>query len=385
MIIPRISIRAAVDLNRVRRTTGLVNVRICITVKRKRIYYSTPYNIRPDQWDPKSHQLKSTAQNSRVINSDLRKRIHQMEQKIFEHGYLNKAITPEAIRDLFDEGKGEKVQGIFQFGHQLIEELRGKFAEETLSNYITELKRIDQLFPGITFDEFKPHHLAQLEKQMIDQKLSNNTIFKSFKVMKKLFNVAIQREITSNYPFRNYSNPKYEQTDRTYLSEAEVDRIEALLDLPLDESIRRTVLYFLLGCFSGLRFSDWLRFGPAMVRDDRLILRAKKNGEFISLKIHDRLKRIIDQITDPPFVEQTTNQHLKAISRMADIDKKITSHVARHSFAVRCAEYGISVETTAQLMGITVKTCAIYYKVTNRKIDSEFSRFLNPEHKSKQR
>ena len=51
--------------------------------------------------------------------------------------------------------------------------------------------------------------------------------------------------------------------------------------------------------------------------------------------------------------------------------KKLTTHVARHSFAVRCAELGISIETTAEFMGITVRSCHIYYRITNKKIDNE--------------
>jgi integrase len=53
--------------------------------------------------------------------------------------------------------------------------------------------------------------------------------------------------------------------------------------------------------------------------------------------------------------------------------KKITTHCARHTFAITmCAEAGISAETCAELMAITLKTCVDnYYKVTNLKIDKE--------------
>ena len=80
-----------------------------------------------------------------------------------------------------------------------------------------------------------------------------------------------------------------------------------------------------------------------------------------------RILKIKDLKLDP---EPKTNENLKGLGKLAGIKKKLTSHVARHSFAVRCAELGISIETTAQLVGVAVKTFLIYYKVTNRKIDT---------------
>ena len=69
------------------------------------------------------------------------------------------------------------------------------------------------------------------------------------------------------------------------------------------------------------------------------------------------------------------NETLKILAKMVGIKKNVTTHVARHSFAVRCAELGISIETTAELMGVTVKTCQIYYRITGRKIDMEVERW----------
>jgi integrase len=64
------------------------------------------------------------------------------------------------------------------------------------------------------------------------------------------------------------------------------------------------------------------------------------------------------------------NRTLKGI---AGIKKRITTHTGRHTFAITmCAEAGISAETCAELMGITIATCVNnYYRVTNRKIDKE--------------
>jgi site-specific recombinase XerD len=374
----------SIDKNRINQS-GTVKIRICITVNGHRTYLPTPHQIIPDGWDTTTRKVIPSVVNHQWINSDIRRRIYELESKLIEAGYQNKHISPSGIRSLM---KGKSPTGVFEYGTRLVNELSGKYSPDTLSNYKSELKRFNQFFPGITFDEVKVEHLRKYEQHLIGMKLANNTIHKSWKVLKKIFNSARRDEITNHYPFRNFDNPKYIQTDRTHLSQSEVEKIEAAMDLPMSQGMKISALFFLFGCYSGLRFSDWQRFNPAMVREGRLILRAKKNGELVSLKIHPLLEKVIEQIQDLPrgvMAEQKTNEELKGLSKLAGIDKKITTHVARHSFAVRCAELGISIETTAALMGITVKTCTIYYKITNRKIDSEFEKWdrLSPGHKNK--
>ena len=108
------------------------------------------------------------------------------------------------------------------------------------------------------------------------------------------------------------------------------------------------------------------------MRDGWLFLRAKKNGEDVTMPVAGRLARHLERVRVTPLtlVEQVINRTLKNVG---GIQKKISSHTARHSFAITlCAEQGISAETCAELMGITLVTCVNnYYKVTNRKIDKE--------------
>ncbi len=71
--------------------------------------------------------------------------------------------------------------------------------------------------------------------------------------------------------------------------------------------------------------------------------------------------------------EPTINEKLKVIANKNEIPKHLTSHTGRHTFAISlCADRGISSETCAELMGITINTCVEnYYRISNRKIDSE--------------
>lgn len=268
---------------------------------------------------------------------------------------------------------------ISTYANSLIKEIETKYEPDTISNFKFELSRILAFDPDATFDSVNPSWLRRYEQSLIKQGLANNTIHKAWKFLRKIFNSAIADKVTSNYPFKHHDNPKYQQTDRTFLMIEEVDKIEEILLKPITNTQRTVALYFLLGCYSGLRFSDWQRYNrKGFVMGDRLLTRTKKTGDLVSLKIHARLNKILfalDHLESELPVEQNTNSELKAIQVLAGLDKKLTTHVARHSFAVRCAELGISIETTAELMGITVRSCWIYYRITNKKIDAEVEKW----------
>jgi integrase len=142
-----------------------------------------------------------------------------------------------------------------------------------------------------------------------------------------------------------------------------------------DAALRQAAIYFLLGCYTGLRISDWIRFNPEEhLRDDLLTLR---NGEHVAMPVSMPLARNLKRMADCPLTieEPTINEKLKVIAKdpQVKIRKSISTHVGRHTFAITlCAEMGVSLETCAELMGITVATCAEnYYKVTGKKIREE--------------
>ncbi len=352
---------------------GTHAIQIVVTMGNKRTYHTLPFKVKAKDWD--GSKVKPSHPNASAINTMIRTRITDLEMRVMQKGVEDKPVTLHNVKQMMH---GKAVASIMPYVAELVKNLKGKFSDQTLESYTFEASRLESFRPGMTFDDVTPQTLRQFEAFLRSQNLSTNTIHKVWKRLRKFFNSAVRDGVTSNYPFSHYDNPKYRQTDRTYLTEAEVNQVEAVLKLPIAEYHYRAAVFFLLGCYSGLRVSDWIRFNESMVQGDRLILRAKKNGELVSMKIHTKLKKIIAEIITGNLrmdSEQKTNEYLKAVGRIAGLSKTLTTHVGRHSFAVRCAELGISIETTSALMGITPKSCAYYYKVTNRKIDQEVDKW----------
>jgi len=351
---------------------GKVPVRFYINISGKRITKHVGIKVKPRDWDSEKWQVRKSDHNYRNHNETIRTTLSEVEAKIQEAYNQRKKITPALVKQLLNGNASD--DDFWKFTEGLLLDMEKKFSASHLVNFNGVLKRLKEFAPQLYFEDATPAWLRKYESFLRDAGLANNTIHKHFKLLKKIFNSAIREGVTENYPFRNYDNPKYRESDRTYLTAEETDKIEAILSMPLSEGQLVAAHYFLLGSYAGLRQSDWMRFNHAsFIRGDKIILRAKKNGELVSFVMHERLKRIVEKLKNlppcPPL--QVTNNHLKAIAKIAGIEKNISSHAARHSFAVRCAELGISIETCSELMGITVKSCGYYYKVTNKKIDKE--------------
>lgn len=355
---------------------GERSILIRITHQRKRVRMGIGKQIDPKFWDMEKGLVKQAHPLSVLINGLIKRTISDAEKIIFEHLSKGDDLPIESLSRIL-KGHQRPSDKIHDYALNLCDRLDGKFVKGSIKNLRIEAERINRFHPGITFERVNVRWLSDYESHLRSQGFTHNTVHKCFKTLAKFFNSAIKEEVTTNYPFKQYDRPRYRQGDRTYLNSAEVSAIEGLLDSHLNIRIRKACLWFLFGCFTGLRFSDWQRFNPEMIRGNDIVIRAKKNGQLVIMPIHSRLAAILEQLKPigPPEAEQNTNVLLKAVATMAGIGKNLTTHVARHSFAVRCAELGISIETTAELLGVNVKTCSIYYKVTGSKVRTEMAKW----------
>jgi integrase/recombinase XerD len=361
---------------------GQYPIYIRITINRKQSYLSTGYYLEQKYWDAKGERVKESHMLAGTINADITTRKHTIIKKIVDYQVKGEKVTAAAIKDLV--ASKTDLHNIFEFTELFIKEVQHKRKPGTLENYRKHLKVLE-IFHGsrsLAYEEITHEYLVKFEDHLRNpvkegagkrDALGGNYIHAIWKTIKTFFNAAKRRGVIAFYPFEVYENPTYEAPRKDYLTLAELDKLEELADKTTNPVVRQTVVYFLLGCYSGLRLSDWRQFDyDKHVKDGRLLLRAKKNGEHVVMPVVGRLAHHLERVKCLPLqiTEQEINRTLKNI---AGIKKKISTHTARHSFAITmCAERGISAETCSEIMAITIKTCVEnYYRVTNLKIDKE--------------
>lgn len=363
-------------------TKGQYPIYIRITINRKQSYISTGHFTVEKYWDKKAEQVRESHMLAGTINADITTRKQNVIKKIVDYQVKGEAITAAALKALMTNKSD--LHNIFEFTELFIKEVQHKRKAGTLENYRKHLKVLE-LFHGsrsLAFEEITHEYMVRFEDHLRNpvqggvgkrDALGGNYIHAIWKTIKTFFNAAKKRGVIKCYPFDTYENPEYSAPVKDYLTLAELDKLEELADTTSNWVMKQTAVYFLLGCYSGLRLSDWRQFDyDKHVKDGRLYLHAKKNGERVIMPVVGRLARHLERVKGIALqiTEQEINRSLKNI---AGIKKKITTHTGRHTFAITmCAEQGISAETCSELMGITIKTCVEnYYRVTNLKIDKE--------------
>lgn len=354
---------------------GLSPIRVRIIIDGSVTETNTGYAVPEKMWDATAQRLKDTHPQAAIINADITGKKNMVMRRIVEAGMAGRRVTSkEAQRLLTDKSD---LHNLFDFVDQLREDLLHKRKKSTLENYRKHAVKIQEYIGGrnLSFEDITANWLRGFEAHL-RKTVDGNYVHSIFSTLRAFFNQARRRGLTISYPFATYDFPTYKAPGKPYLTVQELAAWEAFARDARHSYIKQAATWFLFGCYTGLRVSDWHVFNPRThIQNERLKLHAKKNGELVTMPISKPLARVLNMIETAPLTlpEQRINIYLQKIAEDMELGKHLTTHVGRHTFAISiCAEQGISVETAAELMGITVTTCAnAYYRVTKNKIMEE--------------
>ena len=361
-------------------------------------FYTTEAII-PKHWNKETQRVKKSFREHPEFNERLN-RITSDIQTIYRK-YLNdndnKIPSPDKLKSILDrelkkiEQPEDKIKTFFPFFENLINQSinggrvqpkTGKpYSKATIQVYKNTLRRLKEFqatrkriidFNTIDVD-FYTDFTEHLSKRL---NLATNTIGKDIKTLKTILNEATERGINTNFQFksRKFSTTS-EQTDSIYLSESELKEIEEL-DLTNNSRLDNVRDLFLIGCFTGLRFSDYSILKPEQMKTGFIRIKAQiKTGKSIVIPIHPVVKKIIQKYNgDLPraITNQKFNEYLKEIGIMVQslhtpfettitkggmkVLKRLnkyellTTHTARRSFATNEYLFGTP---TIRIMKIT--------------------------------
>jgi integrase len=190
-----------------------------------------------------------------------------------------------------------------------------------------------------------------------------------------MINAALNDGAIKGNPLKGYKSPAYVDPVRDYLTDEELNKIENFAEKSKSEKLVKVANWFLFSCYSGLRYEDVRTFNKKSIINDRIILRTEKSKTDVSIKIHPKLKNVLENISSEVISNQKMNDFLKVIAETCQIQKNLTFHLARHTFAVYFLNHGGSMETLSKLLGhSSLRTTSIYGKITDIRIDSEMDK-----------
>ena len=380
---------------------GEVPIYLRLTHKRKTTELSLGKYIKPDHWDKNKEQVNRKYHNPSQLNAYLRSEKREIEEIIDNKLALGENFNVKdiiKIRNGIEEVKESGEIQVVQYIDNFIKNNPENLGFNTLRTYKSTLSRFKQFNSHISLNELSEDVLEQFEKYLkTKHKSSVNTIHARMKVLRKLCNLALKKEIINHYPFKNYKL-KLAKTKRAFLTLNEVNQIRAVRISSKSEKLVRDT--FIFSCYTGLRFSDVCTIKKSdiiVVNPDipkfKINFQTQKTSETISFLIPSVATSILLQwgftkkkrneylfpilngyrIIDPNTLKQSIssrnayfNKIIKQLVEQTDIEKSVSTHVARHSFSVIGLEKGIRMEVLSKLLGHSdLKTTQIYAKIVD--------------------
>jgi integrase len=253
-------------------------------------------------------------------------------------------------------------------------------ASGTLRIYNSQLEKLKDFTPNILLNQIDNSFLYAYHSYLIKLGNSQNTVWSSFKFIRTIINDAVKEGLLRDSPFKKtFSMPKYEEVNKTYLLPDEIKKIDKfVLNKNCPKDLYFVGTWFLIACHTGLRLGDLRAFDKKKnIHGGRLVVKTSKTGEIVGLPVSDKIKGYFERIDYRPlhYTGEAYNRLLKLVSMGAGIDKKITSHTARHTAAMTFANAGISQEVTGKILGhADLRSTKTYYHISNSRIDLELKK-----------
>lgn len=224
-----------------------------------------------------------------------------------------------------------------------------------------------------------------------------NTSAGYLSILASLLKDLHKRRIIDTYPFINHSI-RWEVGTPRYITREEVRRIAALGEDELQgyEKVSRDM--FLFSCLTGLAYTDVYHLteqhifheaGMTWIRKPRV-----KTGNVCHIPLLPEAAAIIERYRgihtrafrhEPPKGYllpipgcDTVNIHLKKIARLCGIQKTLTYHMARHTFASQMTlSEGVSIESVSKMLGHSqIKTTQVYAETSPERVFQDVEQIL---------
>jgi site-specific recombinase XerD len=374
--------------------TAPIYLRITIDGKPKEI--ASKRYVQPDKWDNKLQKVSGSSDEVKSLNLYLK----TLEQQVYDaHHTLMKDKTIATASGLKTKLQGTEQRArmlvpIFQEHNDKVETLVGQeFAPGTLERYKTSLKHT------IEFIQWK-YSVSDIDIKNIDhafiteyefflrsvRKCANNTAVKYIKNFKKIVKFCISNGWLDKDPFVNYK-AKIREVEREFLSQEEIQTIYEKVFVT--ERLNQVKDIFVFACFTGLAYIDVKQLTQSNISigidGGKWIFTHRQKTETASripllpipqeliLKYAEHPQCINENKLLPVLSNQKMNAYLKEIAGVCEIEKELTFHIARHTFATTVTlTNGVPIESVSKMLGHkNLRTTQHYAKVLDKKVSED--------------
>ncbi len=350
-----------------------------------------------DKWDSENMLINGHS----IETNQLKLSFEELKQKIMGAYYVLLQQNPDfTLHDIIDLASGSRTPGILSFTQcfqDVIKRMEKSKGNEgnSATNIQKHLRCLDH-FRSFMKESYRLSDMpfARVNRSTIDDlleylkttgKCSHNTAMKYMQIIKKIYRVGIDNGWVRVNAFANFRF-KIKTVERNCLTEEElklmmdkhfdIDRLEYVKDM------------FLFSCFTGLAYidirnlkrsniiqnggRDWIKNKRAKTGVEASIPLLNPAQEILKKYCPDWIALEKDKFLFNVISNQKLNAYLKEIARICKIDKEITFHLARHTFATTVTlSNDIPLETVSKMLGHSRITMTQHY---SKVIDSKIAR-----------
>ena len=375
-----------------------VPIYLRITVNGKRAEFSTGKDVEISKWSSAQNRLKGNSEEARAINKYLdilKSNVLVLENKL---ALSRESFDAIDIKNLLTGANTTEryLIPIFEEHNSKIEKLLGKeYAPATLKNFKTCLAHLKEFLwkfhkkSDIDIQKLEPSFLNDFDFFLRTKpNINNNSAVKYTKNLSKILKLCYQNNWIEKDLVIFYKG-KFQEVNVNFLTEEEIKTIKNKDFIGSGLNIVRDI--FIFSCYTGLAYIDIFNLTKEQITigvDGNLwiITNRQKTGINSNIPLLPIAEEIIKKYENHPLVSnsgkllpvysnQKVNEYLKTIADNCNINKKLTFHCARHTFATTVTlSNNVSMESVSKMLGHkSIKTTQHYAKILDKKVSEDMN------------
>ena len=375
--------------------SGRVPILMQLTIGQQTCHISTKQNILPEKWGdgkPIGHTREDQAITA--VLEEIRTKAYN---KFLQLQGQNINVTPERLKQALLGKDQVQPRGYVEIFDQWLVEYSKMVgittSKRTLDKYILVRNRLQDYIASqlgvkdISLEEVTPKFLSNFDNYLrVEYNMANNHAMKIRQKLRTIYKVAIDNGWVSKNPFSTVKI-HFEPVERDVLTKSELtaliqtdmifDRLEKMRDV------------FVFACFTGLAHCDVAGLTKENIITDEagqvwLKTHRQKTSEVVDIPLLEIPQLIIKKYQGmkelngkllPTLTNSCSNLYLKEVAVRCGINKTLTFHMARHTFATTVTlSNGVPIESVAKMLGHrNIRTTQIYAKIIKDKLAEDMS------------
>src|SRR5690554_145240 len=339
---------------------GEAPIFVRITINKERTEFAAKKSVKPNHCSDIQQKAKKNAPNAESINTALEHYKKRVASILNFLSYEEVEVTPRLVHDKLLGKKVERrtILKVFEEHNENCRKLEGiDFAKGTVQRYEASYKHTKEFIrwrykrEDLPLDEVNQQFIKDYELYFkTERNCGHNSSTKYLKNFKKITKIALTNGWLKKDPFATIKF-KLNQVDAAYLNDEELDAVRnKVITIERIDQVRDV---FLFCCYTGLAFSDVKTLKSEHLTEDKdgfmwIHKKRQKTKQMSTIFVINAAQQLIEKYKNDPILKdndvllpvlsnQKMNAYLKEIADLCGIEKEISTHTARHTFATTVA------------------------------------------------